>query len=218
MDYLKEIKKYNARQALPSLDKTALLVIDMQRCFEGVARPILKSVLGLLDSCRTAGLKIAFTRHGHHDPKQDGGMLARWWGELIVYGSREWELLEELSPRPEEPIIDKTRYSAFHGTNLDEWLRTNGIEELIITGVLTNCCCETTARDAFVRDYRVFFVADGTATVNDELHLASLKNLAFGFAHVVDSSSLCNGAELSASNQSGSHRRRKWTKRTVHTA
>lgn len=206
MDYLKEIKEYNIRQALPSLDKTALLVIDMQRYFEGVARPILQSVLDLLDACRTAGIKIVFTRHGHHDPKKDGGMLARWWGELIAYGSREWELFGELSPRPEEPIIDKTRYSAFHGTNLDEWLHRNGIEDLIITGVLTNCCCETTARDAFVRDYRVFFVADGTVTRSDELHLASLKNLAFGFAHVVDGNTLCNRAMLSALNPSGSHR------------
>lgn len=198
MDYLEEIKQFNVREALPSQSKTAVLVIDMQRYFEGVARPILKNILTLLDVCRTAGIKIAFTRHGHHDPKKDGGMLARWWGDLIGYGTKEWELIEELSPKPDEPIIDKIRYSAFHGTNLDEWLHKNGIEDLIITGVLTNCCCETTARDAFVRDYRVFFVADGTATVTDELHLASLKNLGFGFAHVVNAAVLCDWA-LSAS-------------------
>ena len=204
MDYLQEVKQYNVRQALLSSDKTALLVIDMQRYFAEVARPILKNVLALLDACRTAGMKIAFTRHGHHDPKLDGGMLAGWWGDLIIFGTDKWELIKELSPKSAEPIIDKTRYSAFYGTNLDEWLHTNGIEDLIITGVLTNCCCETTARDAFVRDYRVFFVADGTATVNDELHLASLKNLVFGFAHVVDAKNLCDWA-MSSSNPYGSH-------------
>lgn len=56
---------------------------------------------------------------------------------------------------------------------------------------MTNCCCETTARDAFVHDYRVFFVADATATANRELHIASLKNLAFGFAHVIDTEQIC---------------------------
>jgi isochorismate hydrolase len=73
---------------------------------------------------------------------------------------------------------------------LDEWLHNNGVEDLIITGVLTNCCCETTARDAFVRDYRVFFVADATATVNEELHLSSLMNLAFGFAYIAQTQEL----------------------------
>jgi isochorismate hydrolase len=193
MDYLREIKQYNVRQALPSPGKTALLVIDMQRYFDGVARPILKNVLTLLDSCRTAGMKIAFTRHGHHDPKQDGGMLARWWGDLIIFGTDKWELIEELSPKSAEPIIDKTRYSAFYGTTLDEWLHGNGSS----LGCW-HCCCETTARDAFVRDYRVFFVADGTATVNEELHLASLRNLVFGFAHVVDANNLCNWAMFSS--------------------
>ena len=52
-------------------------------------------------------------------------------------------------------------------------------------------CCETTARDAFIRDYRVFFVADATAAANEELHVASLKNLAYGFAYIIDTKALC---------------------------
>lgn len=194
MHYLDAIKAYNVRVALPSPGKTALLVVDMQRYFEGVAQPVLTNVVRLLTACRAAGIPIAFTRHGHRDPRADGGMLARWWNDLIGYGTPEWELMVELHPAPGEPIIDKNRYSAFHGTHLDAWLVENRIEDVIITGVLTNCCCETTARDAFVRDYRVFFVADGTATVNEELHLSSLKNLAFGFAHVVDAKDLWDWA------------------------
>jgi isochorismate hydrolase len=83
------------------------------------------------------------------------------------------------------------RYSVFQGTDLEERLRSGEIEELIITGVMTNCCCETTARDAFVKDFRVFFVSDATATANDELHIASLKNLAYGFAHIISTEQLC---------------------------
>lgn len=65
-------------------------------------------------------------------------------------------------------------------------LRCLGVSDVIITGVMTNLCCESTARDAYFRDYRVFFVMDGTGTVDEELHLATLKNLAFGFAYVTD--------------------------------
>jgi nicotinamidase-related amidase len=64
----------------------------------------------------------------------------------------------------EDIIIDKNRYSAFWRTGLDEFLRSKNVEDVVIAGVLTNCCCETTARDAFMRDYRVFFVSDATAT------------------------------------------------------
>jgi len=118
-------------------------------------------------------------------------MLSEWWGDLIEYGTKDWELIKSLKPPDTDGVIDKNRYSVFHGTGLDESLKSRKIDELIITGVMTNCCCETTARDAFVRDYRVFFVSDATATINDELHIASLKNLAFGFAHVVSAEQLC---------------------------
>jgi nicotinamidase-related amidase len=81
--------------------------------------------------------------------------------------------------------IPKKRYSAFFGTDLDKVLRSRGIRDLIISGVMTNLCCETTARDAFMKDYRVFFLIDGTATRRSELHLATLKNLGFGFAYLL---------------------------------
>jgi nicotinamidase-related amidase len=58
------------------------------------------------------------------------------------------------------------------------------VEDLVITGIMTNMCCESTARDAYYRDYRVFFLADGTGSITEEMHLASLLNLAFGFAWV----------------------------------
>ena len=190
-DYLREIKPYNIRQAWPRPDRCGLLVIDMQQYFLSIAAPILGNVLSLVEACRSKGIEILFTRHGHRDISEDGGMLAEWWGDLIAYGSKDWELINALEAADTGGMIDKNRYSAFKGTGLDEHLKSRKIEELIITGVMTNCCCETTARDAFVRDYRVFFVSDATATVNDELHIASLKNLAYGFAHIVSTKQLC---------------------------
>ena len=192
MSYLERIRNYNTRRALPILGKTAILLIDMQQYFHGLIVPILDNVLSLIDACRSAQVKIVFTRHGVHDPQNDGGMLTTWWDDLILYGSEAWELEKELKPDSSELIIDKNRYSAFQGTELNDWLRNNGVEDLIITGVMTNLCCETTARDAFGHDYRVFFVADATATINEELHLATLKNLAYGFGYIVDTKGLCS--------------------------
>lgn len=190
-DYLSEIERYNIRRAWPVPERCALLVIDMQQYFFSIAAPILGNVLSVVEACRSRGVPTIFTRHGHKDVSKDGGMLAEWWGDLIACGSKDWELIESIKPPDSDGILDKNRYSVFKGTGLDENLKSRKIEELVITGVMTNCCCETTARDAFGRDYRVFFVSDATATVSDELHIASLKNLAFGFAHIVSTAQLC---------------------------
>ena len=187
---LDEIKSYTIRQALPDSAKAALLVVDKQNYFRELAEPILSNILSLLTICRSKGVEVIFTRHGHLDPLKDGGRLKEWWGELIEYGTRGWELMEELDA-PQELILDKNRYSAFFNTGFEERLQRWGVQDLIITRVMTNYCCETTARDAFMRDYRVFFVADATATNDEELHVATLKNLAFGFAYIVDTRTLC---------------------------
>lgn len=191
MDYLEEIKEYNTRRADPSLRKTALLVIDMQNFFAVLAEPIKANVRSLVELARKMGIPIIYTRHGHHDINEDGGMLASWWnGDLITYGSEDWHLMEHTAPKKDETIVDKMRYSAFYNTGLEAMLRNKGIKDLIITGVMTNCCCETTARDAFMRDFRVFFASDATATANDDLHVSTLKNLAFAFAYVMSTEEL----------------------------
>lgn len=190
-DYLNEIERYNTRPGKINPSKCALLVIDMQQYFASLARGIKKNLLKIIETCRTNGMRIVFSRHGHKDPAKDGGMLAKWWGDNIIYSTPEWELMPGFEPQKDDLLIDKNRYSAFFNTGLDEKLRSEGIEELIITGVMTNCCCETTARDGFVRDYRIFFISDATATVNDDLHIATLKNLAYAFAHIMNSEEVC---------------------------
>lgn len=149
------------------------------------------NVCSLIEPAGKAGIPVIYTRHGHHNIREDGGMLASWWnGDLIEYGSEDWRLMDNVAPGSDETVIDKMRYSAFYNTGLEDMLDSKGVEDVIITGVMTNCCCETTARDAFMRDFRVFFASDATATANDDLHVSSLKNLAFAFAYVMSTEQL----------------------------
>ena len=69
-------------------------------------------------------------------------------------------------------------------------LRCLKVEDIVVAGIMTNMCCESTARDAYYRDYRVFFLADGTGSINEEMHLSSLLNLGFGFAYVTTSDTI----------------------------
>lgn len=182
---LKELKPYRERKAVVDPERAVILVIDLQNYFKQIAQPVLENILKVIRSCRKTNVPVIFTQHGHIDPPSDGGILEKWWGELIMAGSEDWKFLPEVAVKEEDIILPKKRYSAFFETDLDERLRSRGIKDLIISGVMTNLCCETTARDAFMRDYRVFILIDGTATRKSELHLATLKNLGFGFAYLL---------------------------------
>ncbi|MGQ9645358.1 MAG: isochorismatase family protein [Thermodesulfobacteriota bacterium] len=181
---LTELKPYRERKAQIDPQHCALLAIDMQNYFQGIAEPVLKNIKRVIQVCRSQNIPILFTQHGHTHPDSNGGILGKWWGELIIDGTEEWRFLPDIEIQPNDTTIAKKRYSAFFETDLDKILRSRDIQDLIISGVMTNLCCETTARDAFMRDYRVFFLIDGTATWKSELHLATLKNLGFGFAYL----------------------------------
>ncbi len=185
MDY----HRYQLHLWKPRRGETCLLVIDMQNCFLDLARPILPKVHRLLDLFRRRKWPVIFTAHTHSDLEKDGGLLVQWWGkafmEVFTPGRWEHRIIEEIKPQDEERTIDtKTRYSAFYKTDLEELLRELGVRDLLICGVMTNYCCETTARDGFNRDFRVFFLADATATSDPYLHQATLCNLASGFATI----------------------------------
>jgi len=182
---LKELKPYRERKAAVDPKQACLLVIDLQNYFKRIAQPVLKNILRVIQSCRKTNIPIIFTQHGHADTSVDGGALEKWWGELIRIGSEDWKFLPEITITPQDTVLPKKRYSAFFETDLDEHLHAKGMQDLIISGVMTNLCCETTARDAFMRDYRVFMLIDGTATRQNDLHLATLKNLGFGFAYLL---------------------------------
>ncbi|KAI3694557.1 hypothetical protein L1987_77524 [Smallanthus sonchifolius] len=183
-------KKYQIRNRNPNPKTSVLLVIDMQNYFSTIAKPIIESITSTIHTCRRASIPVIFTRHCHKSPA-DYAMLGEWWNnDLIIDGTSESELMPDLGRREEEVVVEKNTYSAFRGTGLEERLKEMGVEEVIVTGVMTNLCCETTAREAFVRGFRVFFSTDATATSSEDLHQATLKNMAYGFAYLVDCRSL----------------------------
>lgn len=190
--WLERIEPYNRHEMQLNAAKSVLMVIDMQRFFLDPAAPafmpagaaILPSVKRLVDAFRRAGRPVIFTRHVHHPNDLDSGIMGWWWAEKCLEGSPESEVHPELAPMPEEKVVLKHRYSAFYNTDLETVLRCLKVEDIVVAGVMTNMCCESTARDAYYRDFRVFFTADGTGAVSEDMHLASLLNLAFGFAFV----------------------------------
>jgi isochorismate hydrolase len=187
---LKELKPYRERKAEIDSRHAALLVIDIQNFFRRIVQPILENIQKVIRFCRQKNIPIIFTQHGYTDPSSDVGVLGEWWGQVVLRGTEDWKFLPEIRIEPEDTVLAKKRYSAFYETDLENLLRSKGIRDLIISGVMTNLCCETTARDAFMRDYRVFFLIDGTATGKDDHHLATLKNLGFGFAYLITSEEL----------------------------
>lgn len=173
--------------------RAALLVIDLQRYFlvrgERAFLPgapaIIPRVLKLVEAFRRAGLPIVFTRHAHR-PGTPTGQMGRWWkGKLPREGEPHSELVDAIAPRRGEALITKTRYSAFEGTSLAGRLRRRGARAVVLCGVMTNLCVETTARHAFMKDFEVTVARDACAANTRAHHLASLKNLAYGFAHAL---------------------------------
>lgn len=168
-------------------ESSALLVLDLQayfldessHAFIPSAPAILPGVNALIRSYSTRGLPVITTRH--LNTRDDAGLMATWWHDLI----NEESPLGELDPRLEwgnAVEVRKTRYDAFHDSPLEELLRQRAVRQVVICGVMTHLCCETTARSAFMRGFEVFFTVDGTATYNEAFHRASLLNLAHGFA------------------------------------
>ncbi len=172
-------------------DNAALLVVDMQRVFlDGSskvqdAEAVMRRVADLATAFRDRRRPVVYTRHLHADDGSDGGNLLWWWGSIIRESSEGGQLHPEVMPEEAELVLRKNTYDAFNGTDLQERLDSMGVRDLVICGVMTNLCCETSAREAFCLGYRVKFVADATGTAADSMQIATLINLAYGFAQVV---------------------------------
>lgn len=190
--WLRDIAPFNQHEMRLDAGASALVVVDMQEFFLDPGSPtftcgapaILPTVKGLIDAFRARRRPVIFTKHVHHPDNLDSGIMRLWWKGMCVEGSPESEIHRDIAPLPGEKVVMKHRYSAFFGTDLEIVLRCLGIKDLVVCGIMTNLCCESTARDAYFRDFRVFIPADGTASINEEMHCASLLNLAFGFAFV----------------------------------
>jgi biuret amidohydrolase len=191
-EWLAQIAPFNQHQMKLKLKHAALLVIDMQEFFLDENSPtftcggkaIIPNIQKLITYFRTYKQPVIYTRHVHHPDRIDCGIMGWWWEGMCIEGSPESEVHIDLKPLPNEKQILKHRYSAFYNTDLETILRCQKIEDLVITGIMSNMCCESTARDAYFRDYRVFFPADATGSIIEEMHLATLLNTAFGFGYV----------------------------------
>ena len=183
------ISRHRSAQHKFSRGDAVLLVIDMQRYFLEKsshaylpeAEGIVGNVRSMIDSCRRASVPIVFTRHAH-EPGEELGAMGRWWADAIVDGTEMSMIDERFAPLRTEKVLRKTTYSAFSGTQLERLLTARKASQLLITGVQTHLCCESTAREAFLKGFDVFLVVDGTASSSRDLHLSSVKTLTDGFA------------------------------------
>ena len=186
--------------------RTALLVIDVQVDFAAptgaigrtsadisMAEAAVARIEALITAARGASVPVAFTRVVTR-PETDPQALTTWMerrgtpGEGAICragggGADYWRV----APQPGEIEIEKLVYSSFHGTDLDARLRARGVDTLVVTGVSTDCCVDSTVRDAFHRDYHVFVVSDACATYDGALHVASLNVLQMHCALLVTS-------------------------------
>lgn len=190
-------------------DTTALLSVDMQyldadrhfgigawfeeagraeevdEYFTRIENVVVPNIGRLLEACRSTGLPVV---HVHIAGESADGSDFSWrfkeLGYVVLPGSKDAQILDELAPRNGETVISKTTAGAFNSTNLEVVLDNMGINTLITAGVVTNGCVETTVRDAGDRGYRVLLVEDGCAAPNRHEHDYSIRFLDRNFAVV----------------------------------
>jgi nicotinamidase-related amidase len=166
---------------------TALLIVDMQNYFLEPsshaylpsASHIIPGLVSLSEAFQQSGLPVVFTRHLNTD--DDAGSLGTWWSDIIRVEDPLSEITSQLDTNL-GVVVEKHQYDAFHNTGLEQHLRERNVSRVVVTGVASHLCCETTARSAFVRGFDVTFPVDGTATYDEHHHLATLLNLSHGFA------------------------------------
>jgi isochorismate hydrolase len=130
---------------------------------------------------------IFFSRHiTDISPKN---LMNIWWNDPIRLNEEKSKITPKLDISLGDIII-KHQYSAFFNSKLDNLLQERKVSQVVITGVLTHLCCETTARDAFMHGYKVFFPFDATATYNEALHVGTLQSIAHGFGICLPTQSL----------------------------
>jgi ureidoacrylate peracid hydrolase len=181
---------------------TALVLVDFQVDFcapEGyygrkgtdltAAIHAVRASIPVLEGARAAGVTVVFVKADYDEAYQSGPMREilerRQSPKLCVAGTPGADFYL-VAPRPGEYVVTKHRYSAFTGTNLDQILQANGVQCLVVVGVTTVICVETTVRDAFLHDYYAVVLSDCVAARSKTAHEASLGAMA-SFGQIVDS-------------------------------
>ncbi len=182
----------------------ALLVVDVQNDFvslqgsagkrgEDVSAAIamVPNLIRLIDAGRSVGLTIVYIKTTHSEWTDTPSWVYRSSQKSGLSTCREgtWgaESYEGISPRSNERVVTKHRYSAFINTDLNTVLRARGIQSVLVCGVATNVCVETTARDAYMYDYYVTVIDDCSAAYETKLHLGTLENMRRHFGLVASS-------------------------------
>ncbi|AEI94079.1 cysteine hydrolase family protein [Roseobacter litoralis] len=184
---------------------TAHLVIDMQNGFlrpgalleTPPAREVVPQINAISSALRAAGGMVAFTRFAYDPTEKAWDAFYRRFlnpvrssAQQEAFGpdAHDLQLWDGLDIDPSDLVVDKTRFSAFiMGTcDMHEILQERGIRTLIISGTMTNCCCDSTARDAMQYGYDVVFAADATGTVSKTEQDAAVLNMALLFAEVAN--------------------------------
>jgi nicotinamidase-related amidase len=192
--------------------RTAVLIIDMQVDFASpdgalggfvdmsVVEPALAAAEKLAADARGAGVPVVFVglhttpetdspawnermRRRGGDPDVDAALCRAGQAGSEFYGPK---------PAPGELVVPKTRYSGFVGTDLDVQLTKLGVDTLVVAGLTTECCVDSTVRDAFSLDYHVFVAADACAAYEADIHAASLKVMALNSAILTDTAAIAD--------------------------
>ena len=159
--------------------RTAVVVVDMQNGFchpDGSlyapgSEAAIDPVSGLVARARDAGASVVYTRDVHPPEQFEGNHYYDEfdrWGEHVVEGSWEADLVDELDVREADHVVVKHTYDAFYQTELEGWLDAHGVDDLLICGTLANVCVLHTAGSAGLRDYRPVLVEDALGFIEEE--------------------------------------------------
>ncbi|MBI4524514.1 MAG: cysteine hydrolase [Deltaproteobacteria bacterium] len=182
----------------------ALLVVDVQNDFVSpqgsaakrnedvsAAVAVVPRLIHLIDEARRVGLTIVYIKTTHSEWTDTPSWVYRssQKGGLSTCREGTWgaEFYEGISPLPNERVVVKHRYSAFINTDLNTVLKAKAIESVLVTGVATNVCVETTARDAYMYDYYITMIEDCSAAYDGKLHENTLENMRRHFGLVASS-------------------------------
>jgi bifunctional isochorismate lyase / aryl carrier protein len=184
---------HRRRQWNADLNHSALIVTDMQNYFLSPsshafipsAQAIIPNIIKLINIFRENDRPLIFTKHINN--KENAGSMNYWWNDLVNDDGPLAELYDDLRVS-QDIILTKHQYDAFHETKLEDLLKSRQTLYPVVCGVMSNLCCETTVRTAFVKGFRPVLPLDATAAYNREFHLATFRNLAFGFSPLLTTS------------------------------
>jgi ureidoacrylate peracid hydrolase len=201
--------------------RTALVVVDMQNAFmmPGVghavcleAQEIVPNINRLAAAVRDAGGRIVWIKGVYREETLESWSISYEMSgpagrdrriAALSPGTKGYELWAGLDVLPEDLIVEKTRFSAFiqGSSDIEQVLRSQGLDTVLIAGTVTNVCCESTARDAMMRNFKTIMVTDANAAANDEEHNAALAGFYLVFGDIMSTDQLIERLRINGAKQ-----------------